>query len=756
MKPRQTASHETMTADYRPPYLAAAFATVGVLALYALTLAPTTQFWDASEYIATGHRLGIPHPPGNPTFVVLARAWDVLLSWTGLSVAVRINLLSATMSALAHGLWFLLAHRVLSYYSEPRWFRIAGAAAATLLAATAFSVWNQSNVNEKVYTISLATIALISWLAFRWRDALGTAGNDRKLVLIAFLLALSVGNHLMAFLAAPATLAFIVFVRARTLRSPRLWVCVLCAALVGLSIHLFLPLRAALGPVINEADPSSQNALLESLARTQYDKPSIFVDPNDTALPRSAPFVAAQLANFVQLFDWQWARSLGGTTSWFGGARPLVTLLALALGLFGALTHWRRDRATALYVTILYATLSLGLVAYLNFRYGFSYPDPEIPATMREVRERDYFFIGAFSLWGVWMGIGLAALWSVLAARLTQFQPRRALLVTAPVLALAVVPLALNWSWATRAGDTFARDWAHDILMSVEPYGVLITNGDNDTFPLWYAQEVEGLRRDVTVIVATYLNTSWAVKQARDLTRACPAGVSADDDASRIICQRPYDAAAAPAIYRRATVNEPVDSVLRLTDAEIEQIAASVYELDRPAVIHAANIEARIPAGTVMFPADSFLAAIVVQNLGVRPIHFATPAPSAQKLGLSDHLVRVGVTFRLATAPVTESGTSSGSSPGAPDGIVEVRDQRYVAGTGRWVDLARSKALLSDTFINRTPPQRVWVDAATTNVPAQYMWAEIAVAAAESARGNTAEVDRHAAAAGRWAEVAMR
>jgi hypothetical protein len=204
-------------------------------------------------------------------------------------------------------------------------------------------------------------------------------------------------------------------------------------------------------------------------------------------------------------------------------------------------------------------------------------------------------------------------------------------------------------------------------------------------------------------------------------------------------------------------VNEPVDSVLQLTDAEIDQIATSVYELDRPNTLRAANIEATIPAGTIMFPADSFLAVIVAQNLGVRPIHFATPSPAAQKLGLSDHLVRVGVTFRLATSPVVVAGTQSASSPNdAVSDVVEVLDPRFVGGTGRYVDVARSKALLEDTFINRLPPQRVWADAATTNIPAQYMWAEISVAAAESARGNVAEMERHSAAANRWAEVALR
>src|SRR3970282_2943359 len=102
---------------YRPPYLAALIAGLAVFGLYAITLAPTTQFWDTSEYIATAHILGIPHPPGNPLFVVLARAWAALLAPFGLSVAVRINLFSALQSALAHGFWFLLAHRILASIS---------------------------------------------------------------------------------------------------------------------------------------------------------------------------------------------------------------------------------------------------------------------------------------------------------------------------------------------------------------------------------------------------------------------------------------------------------------------------------------------------------------------------------------------------------------------------------------------------------------------------------------------------------------
>ena len=269
-RPRAASAHaaESLAADLgpqRPPYLLALAAAVAVFALYAVTLAPTTAFWDTSEYIATGHILGIPHPPGNPLFVLLARAWDILLSPTGLPTAVRINLFSAFMSAGTTFFWYLLVHRILSFFDGRENVRRVGAAVSILVAATAYTVWNQSNVNEKVYTVSMFTIAALSWLAFLWRDHVeehravrgpSRFHDDNVLVLMVFMLALSVGNHLMAFLSAPALVLFIALVRPRSLANWRLYAFAVLFGFLGLSVHLFLSIRAGLHPIINEANPS--------------------------------------------------------------------------------------------------------------------------------------------------------------------------------------------------------------------------------------------------------------------------------------------------------------------------------------------------------------------------------------------------------------------------------------------------------------------------------------------------------------------
>ena len=718
--------------------------------LYAVTLAPTTAFWDTSEYIATSHMLGIPHPPGNPLFVLLGRAWDLLLAPLGLPVAVTINLFSAMMSAAAHGLWFMVVHRILRHFSEDRVFPLVGAAAAVLVSSTAFTVWSQSNVNEKVYTVSLFTIALLTWLAFHWRENIGKGKDDNLLVLILFILALSVGNHLMAFLAAPALAVFVLMTHPRTLVNWRLYVAGAVAMALGLSIHLFLPLRAALDPVINEADPTCGSLgsaltsivtwgqagcadLSSALAREQYDKPPL--------IPRLAPLVA-QYGNYFQYFDWQWNRSVAGVQTMLPIARFPITLLFSVLGLYGMVEHMRRDRISGYYMLTLFATLSLALVFYLNFKYGYSLAAPTSDRLLHEVRERDYFFIVSFSMWGLWVGVGLAALWQALAARL-----RLPLKTLAPVLGLAFIPLVLNWSWATRSYDYSARDWAYNMLMSVEPYGVLFTHGDNDTFPLWYLQEAEGIRRDVTVIVTSYLNTHWYAKQLQQLTSPCPEGVDPTATPTRIVCQRPYDSTGQNAVYTHdpseadalgkvallldAPVRAPTRSILSLDEETIDQVASpqGYVSLREGRQIRMGSVVANLAGNQVLYPWHQFALSIISNSLGDRPVYFASSGNTPRDLGLRPYTVRQGLAYRL-----------EGGLPEADDDIVRMTTAQIQRVTGQWLQLSRTRTLADEVFIHRTglPDDWThWPDQSTVGILAYYSWMYLALADAGQSTGDT-------------------
>src|SRR3954468_7917750 len=116
------ANESALELDDRPSYLAAGIVTLAVFVLYAVTLAPNTAMWDTSEYIAAAYTLGLPHPPGNPFFVLLGRVFAVLP--IAPNVAMRINILAAVCSAGAAGMWFLITERVLVGWLPKRWQRI--------------------------------------------------------------------------------------------------------------------------------------------------------------------------------------------------------------------------------------------------------------------------------------------------------------------------------------------------------------------------------------------------------------------------------------------------------------------------------------------------------------------------------------------------------------------------------------------------------------------------------------------------------
>src|SRR6266705_77365 len=360
----------------RPPYLLAGLVTLGALVLYVATLAPTTQFWDTSEYIAAAQVLGIPHPPGNPLFVLIAHTWGLLPLAAG--YAMRINLLAGVTSAIAAGCWFLVSERWMRAWVPARLPRRLAAVTGVLVGPAVVVLLFPPLKDQRPADEAERRVEWSQWFVFCSVYALIVASGlenagPLKLAAVLFLGALAYA-----------------FVQARN------WdfaVAVLLVAIVGVSVYLFLPIRAAHFPPINEGEPTTQQALWDVLTRQQYGKPPVW--------ERQAT-LWAQLGMWFQYFSWQWGRDFPGSV------QAGLAVVFGALGVLGAVRHWLADRRRAIAMTALVVTFTLFLIFYLNFKYGYSWQSAK--HLSREGRERDYFFIASFALWGVWVGMGLATL----------------------------------------------------------------------------------------------------------------------------------------------------------------------------------------------------------------------------------------------------------------------------------------------------------------------------------------------------------
>ena len=669
-----------------------------------ITLAPTVTLWDAGEFITAAKVLGVPHPPGTPLFVLFGHVWADVLP-VG-SYAWRMNLMSACFSAAGAGCYFLVAHRLL--VDEPHWLRTGGAAAAALLSAFVFTHWQNSNETE-VYTVATFSIAAMSWLCVRWRDVRGTARASHLLLLILYLASLSIGNHLLALLVGPAVSVFVAY----TLRAApaatsddrkiewgewgtltALWILligvglgsgklllmggvlfaaavVFClkrpisvfplvaivVAAVGVSIYAFLYIRAGQHPILNEAQPDVWSRLLAVIRREQFGSRGVLDNPMYLPGPdnprRSIAIIGQQFVNYFQYCSWQWARALPIP------AMVVVALGFVSLGVLGFEFARRRDSGIVVLLSVLWLVTGVGLVIYMNFKAGFSlFWDQYTSMDQHEVRERDYFFVVSFQVWGMLAGLGLVRM---VRSWLQTAQWRLAAVAAALI---ALLPIGANFTAASRrhGADAYAaRDFAYNLLQSVEPYGVLFGFGDNDTFPVWYLQEVEGVRQDVTQINLSLANLDWYVWQL----------------AHRSI--RPFDAARAPAMYRaQASPQPPSGPPLRLTDSEIEGLQP--VQMRDDGVFRAGSFELTVRKGQLLRTADQVILVTIASYLPEhRPVTFGVSSGRGAWLGLDPHEVFQGLAFKVVPRADTV--------------------RTYVRGIqGTMVDSTRTRVLVDSVF----------------------------------------------------------
>ncbi|HEY3933076.1 MAG TPA: DUF2723 domain-containing protein [Gemmatimonadales bacterium] len=719
--------------DNRPPYLFAALTFLVIFIVYCLTLSPTTAFWDTSEYIAAAKVLGIPHPPGNPLFTLLAHVWGMMP--LAANYAKRINFFAAFTSAAGAGFWFLVAERWMRNVLPARGPRLAAAFAGIFASATAWTVWNQSTVNEKVYTVSMLSIALITWCMVRWGDLDDSPRRNNLLILAAYLGALTSTNHMMGVLGIPMIAFYVLWSSPRLVlqpwvllmawvlligvsgvlgdslailfhgggwgnppatltypagpdssgltalirigsllitvaiagwgiyadrRNPLLYIGVL-AVIVGLSLnYIYLPIRAAQHPAINEGEPTGffSQALSDVINRIQYGKGPVS--------QRMSPF-GAQLGMYWHYWSWQWAKDLAGFAS-------------AATGIFTALCAWglgiliAKDKKAGTAAAIMLFVLTLMLIYYLNFRYMYTYPG--VSNDDKEVRERDYFFVASFAFVGVLLAAGFAAAIRATAEWLgDRVSEKRRWLAGTPVLALALIPILGNRGSAPRNHETLASDFAVDMLQSVDPYGILITAGDNDTFPLWFAQEVLGVRKDVTLANLSLMNTDWHLHQLEERvtpqfnpTDAPPIWrLSTDTNGVPLTGGTPESRWPVPKGSVFSESNATLDSIQEVTQVQGDSLTLGTIGVKL--------------GSTTLTKSDIATLLLIKDNLGKRPIFFSWSDGNYpdQTFGLTNYLVSQGMVRKLMPQPVSAQGAIMNSALGL-------------------VDLPKSRTLLFDVY----------------------------------------------------------
>jgi hypothetical protein len=614
-----------------PFFLGGLAAFLGSQVVYLLTLTLSCPFWDSGEFIATSYVLGIPHPPGTPLYVLIGRLFSLVPIG---QIATRVNFLSALASSLAVLVtyWVIVdLARKLRRGAETwldAWMIVGGALTGAFFAAFSRTFWDNA-IEAEVYALSSLVMILAVWLALKWeasRDADGRRDNN-LLLLMVYLLFVAVGIHMGTLLVAPAIFLFVLLVSTRTvlhgdvlltifwaacaaalflileaLRVPEglalalaaigfaamiarrwetlgrrnlaFWTLVL--AVTGLTVQLFLIVRAQHNPPINEADPNTWEAFWLVLSRDQYKPPNPF-------LMRQADW-GVQLSRHFWRY-WHDQYDLGVRPAWF--AMMLPFLIGLVGAGMQAVREWRRF----LLVLALVFFTTLFLVFYLNFKAD-------------EVRDRDYFFVAGFHFFTIWIGLG-----AITIARWLRGEPRAiegrlretsgsvvfGLGTAAILLALAWFPPLVHrpgepsrWFLHDRTEFKVARDYAYNMLQPLEKNAIIFTNGDNDTFPLWYLQEVEKVRKDIRVVNLSLLNTQWYIRQVRD-------------DAPKV------------------RVN--------LSEGEIDQLRGVM-----------------LPDGKVVLVKDVMVRQILEDNPD-RPIYLAVTVPDA--MGLEPRLVMEGLVFRI-------------------------------------------------------------------------------------------------------------
>jgi len=676
--------------------LGAFFTFLIVFIVYYITVAPTVPFWDCGEFIACAVTLGVPHPPGAPLFVLIGKLFSFFP--TGANYAFRVNMISVLSSALTVMMLYLIIVRLIKRFIEPvdtlkkKLSLYGGGVIGALTYAFTNSFWFNATEAE-VYALSMLFFSFSLWLILRWLDTYKEPASIRYFVLCFYLFGLAVGIHQLCLLVIPTIFVILFFYDRKLfwnlllllpalyvfgyfvvpfigkiigLHSAfpeklqwfiallvigclyiinkvfplryNLWVVATVLIVVGLSTYIVIYIRANIGPVLNEGDPSNWDRFLSYWNREQYGTKSLIL----TVFEREAPFWSYQIKKmFLRYFAWNFIGE--GTT--LGPDRFIVETfspkglyyLPFLLGLAGFVHHIKKDWKFASAIFTMFIFTGVALVIYQN------QADPQ-------PRERDYFYVGCFFAYSIWVGMGVAAFLEYSDQIIGSGKLKRNFVYAGlVVLAFGMGPLIeFNHNFHThdRHGDYMAWDYSYNILQSCEQNGIIFTNGDNDTFPLWYLQQAEGIRKDIAIVNLSLLNTNWYIKQLKYSNP--PIQIAFSDEEIEIIQPKQWEEKTISIPAPAAVYNDYIKDVhpsFKLTPIVRDTVMTFVV---KPTIY-----DARGTAGLRV--QDIMVEHIIRENKWRRPVYYAMTVAPENKIGLDSHLRMDGLALKI-TPYTVENG----------------------------------------------------------------------------------------------------